>query len=124
MLTIEKYLNLFIQHFNDHSPTPLNYKTDILNHALQFRETDITPVQAADWSIQFIEDKTAFVATPEGHQFQRQIQLNQKRLHDNLTFIRTWPKHELLMLIRMHVDISEVTNDWLIQFRDDLDLMV
>ena len=46
------------------------------------------------------------------------------RFYDNLKFIQTWQPHELLMLIRQHVDISTVTHDWLKQFREDLDLMV
>lgn len=124
MLTTEKYLSLFIERFNERSSTPLNYKSDILNHALQFREDNMPPHQAADWSFRFIDDKETFLATPAGRQFQEQILSTQKRLHENLDVINTWQQHELLMLIRMHVNITRVSTGWLLKFRDDLDLMV
>jgi len=124
MLTTEKYISLFTEHFNDNAKTPLDYKSDVLTHALQFRENGIPPFQAARWSIRFIEDKEAFLSTPIGHQFQKQILSKEKHLYENLSFIETWPKHELIALIRLHIDISEVTNDWLLQFREDLDLLV
>lgn len=46
------------------------------------------------------------------------------RYFENLQLIQTWRHHELLMLIRQHVDISTVTHHWLIQFQEDLDLQV
>lgn len=47
-----------------------------------------------------------------------------QRFYDNLHFLETWKPYELLMLIQQGVDISHVTHDWLIQFREDLDLKV
>ena len=44
-----------------------------------------------------------------------------KRFHDNLNFIETWKQHEILELIILGVDLSNITHEQLIKFRDRLD---
>ena len=58
---------------------------------------------------------------PESHQ--GMAAPSSQRYYINLLFIATWSQHELLMLIRQHVDISTVKMDWLLKFREDLDIM-
>lgn len=46
-----------------------------------------------------------------------------QRFLDNLELIRTWDKHEILMLVQMTVDLWDVSIDWLQHFREDLDIV-
>lgn len=124
MLSEEKYLEIFNQRFKEHFPTPPNCETDIQKTALDMREDSLTPNEAAWLISSWINDATAHAATPEGQQDLKDDEARRKRLWDNLGFIKLWNKYEILWLLRKHVDISKVTTAWLIQFRDDLDLMV
>lgn len=45
------------------------------------------------------------------------------RMYDNLRFVETWDQYEVLMLLRMNADLWTVTHDWLVQFREDLDIV-
>jgi len=43
--------------------------------------------------------------------------------YDNLRFLETWKQQEILELIIWGVDLSNVTHEYLVKFREDLDIM-
>lgn len=124
MLPIPQYLGKFTLYFLQHcAQSPYNF-SKLLAEAKELRSLDIQPAHAAAFIIQNIAIDKRFLGTLEGQNLLKDIDQDERRRRENIALIRTWHHYELCQLIWHNVDISQQSRKWLVQWREDLDLMV